>query len=248
MDTTIMKKARSAYILYSIDKDVRNKVVKANPDAKLGEISKLIGKQWKGLSDKQKKKYVDASEKEKKEVEKLKAEKPELFVVKETSTKKKKKVVDKNKPKRPPNAYMLFSKDAREEVKKEHPDLKSVAEVSKKIGEKWKKVSASKKKKYEEEANKAKKEYEKAMKSYVPPPVEDGDEEEPKAKKVKKPRAKSAYILFTMDERKRLKKEKPDLSFTDMTKELAKNWNALSAAKKKPYEEASAKEKKALAT
>ena len=245
MDTIIMKRARSAYILYSIDKDVRSTLVKANPDAKLGEISKLIGKQWKGLSDKQKKKYIDASEKEKKEVEKLKAEKPELFV-KEISTKKK-KVVDKNKPKRPPNAYMLFSKDAREEVKKEHPDLKSVGEVSKKIGEKWKKVSASKKKKYEEEVKKAKKVYDEAMKSYVPP-LEDGDEEGPKAKKVKKPRAKSAYILFTMDERKRLKKEKPDLSFIDMTKELAKSWNALSAAKRKPYEEASAKEKKALAT
>ena len=189
MDNTIMKKARSSYILYTMDTTVRGKVKKDNPDAKLGEISKILGKQWKSLSDKEKKKYTDASAKEKAEVDKLKKKNPELFVKKE---KKVKKVVDKNKPKRPLNSYMLYAQDARVELKKKNPEMKAVGgEISKKIGEQWKKLAAKDKKKYEDLAKKAKSEYEKKMKDYVPPPAVVVDEkvqkEEPKkVKKAKK--------------------------------------------------------------
>ena len=189
MDNTIMKKARSSYILYTIDTTVRGKVKKDNPDAKLGEISKILGKQWKSLSDKEKKKYTDASAKEKAEVDKLKKKNPELFVKKE---KKVKKVVDKNKPKRPLNSYMLYAQDARVELKKKNPEMKAVGgEISKKIGEQWKKLAAKDKKKYEDLAKKAKTEYEKKMKDYVPPPdvvvEEKVQKEEPKkVKKAKK--------------------------------------------------------------
>ena len=192
MDNTIMKKARSSYILYTIDTAVRSKVKKDNPDAKLGEISKILGKQWKSLSDKEKKKYTDASAKEKAEVDKLKKTNPELFVKKEKKAKKEKKVVDKNKPKRPLNAYMIYAQDARVELKKKNPEMKAVGgEISKKIGEQWKKLAAKDKKKYEDLAKKAKSEYEKKMKDYVPPPTVVVDEkvqkEEPKkVKKAKK--------------------------------------------------------------
>lgn len=187
MDNTIMKKARSSYILYTMDTTVRGKVKKDNPEAKLGEISKILGKQWKSLSDKEKKKYTDASAKEKAEVDKLKKENPELFVKKEKKEKKAKKVVDKNKPKRPLNAYMLYAQDARVELKKKNPEMKAVGgEISKKIGEQWNKMAAKDKKKYEDLAKKAKTEYEKKMKSYVPPVVEEEKVQEEKPKKVKK--------------------------------------------------------------
>lgn len=191
MDNTIMKKARSAYILYTIDTTVRSKVKKENPDAKLGEISKILGKQWKALSDKEKKKYTDASEKEKAEVDKLKKEKPELFEKKEKKEKKAKKVVDKNKPKRPLNAYMLYAQDARVELKKKNPEMKAVGgEISKKIGEQWNNLAAKDKKKYEDLAKKAKTDYDKKMKDYVPPvvevEVEVKDEQPKKVKKAKK--------------------------------------------------------------
>ena len=191
MDNIIMKRARSGYILYTIDTAVRGKVKKDNPDAKLGDISKVLGKQWKSLSEKEKKKYTDASAKEKAVVDKLKKEQPELFVKKEKKEKKEKKakkVVDKNKPKRPLNSYMLYAQDARVELKKKNPEMKAVGgEISKKIGEQWKKMAAKDKNKYEDLAKKAKVVYDKKMKDYVPPPVvveEKVQEEEPK--KVKK--------------------------------------------------------------
>jgi len=197
MDNTIMKKASSAYLLYSIDPAVRSKVKKDNPDAKLGEISKVLGKQWKALSDKDKKKYTDASAKEKAAVDKLKKEKPELFVKekKEKKEKKAKKVVDKNKPKRPLNAYMLYAQDARVELKKKNPEMKAVGgEISKKIGEQWNKLPAKDKKKYEDQAKKAKVEYDKKMKDYVPPVVKEEvveeKTEEVKPKKVKSKKTK----------------------------------------------------------
>ncbi len=192
MDNTIMKKARSAYILYTIDPVVRSKVKKENPDAKLGDISKVLGKQWKALSDKDKKKYTDASAKEKAAVDKLKKEKPELFVKekKEKKEKKAKKVVDKNKPKRPLNAYMLYAQDARVELKKKNPEMKAVGgEISKKIGEQWNKLAAKDKKKYEDQAKKAKVDYDKKMKDYVPPVVK--EEVEEKAEDVKPKKVKS---------------------------------------------------------
>lgn len=52
------KKAKgpgSAFILFSNDN--RKNVVKLNPDISFGEIGKMLGQMWKGLSDKEKERY-----------------------------------------------------------------------------------------------------------------------------------------------------------------------------------------------
>lgn len=76
-DANAPKGASTAYLLYS--NAVRDKVRKANPDLKLGEVAKVIGKQWAELTDAEKKPYNEQAEKDKirykKEMDAYKAKK-----------------------------------------------------------------------------------------------------------------------------------------------------------------------------
>lgn len=51
------KKPKSSYMFFA--DDVRARLKSENPDAKMPELSKLIGAEWKKLSDEDKEKYVD---------------------------------------------------------------------------------------------------------------------------------------------------------------------------------------------
>ncbi|CEG75993.1 Putative Structure-specific recognition protein 1 [Rhizopus microsporus] len=62
-------------------------------------------------------------------------------------------------PKRGLSAYMFFSQDNREVVKKENPSA-SFGEIGKLLGEKWKKMTEEQKKPYIEKAEADKKRYE----------------------------------------------------------------------------------------
>jgi hypothetical protein len=78
---------------------------------------------------------------------------------------------DPNLPKRPKNAFMLFSESVREEVKavlitKSDDGKIRVADISKVCGERWKALTAEDKKPFEEANAEAKADYEKAMEAY----------------------------------------------------------------------------------
>ena len=78
---------------------------------------------------------------------------------------------DPNLPKRPKNAFMLFSESVREEVKavliaKSDDGKIRVADISKVCGEWWKVLTAEDKKPFEEANAEAKADYEKAMEAY----------------------------------------------------------------------------------
>lgn len=72
---------------------------------------------------------------------------------------------DKNKPKRPANAYQLFSNDNRAKIQAKYPN-EQMGFISKKLGEMWKNCSEKDKKSYNEKAATAKEEYEEQMKEY----------------------------------------------------------------------------------
>lgn len=61
-------KAKSAYMIFSLEK--RAEVIKANPDLskKPPEIMKKLGEMWKSLSDSAKKPYVEKSDADKKRI------------------------------------------------------------------------------------------------------------------------------------------------------------------------------------
>ena len=69
-----------------------------------------------------------------------------------------KKSADKEKVKRPCGAYILFGKDERPKIMKEHPDIKNT-EIMRLIGEAWGKLPDDQKKKYQDLADKDKERY-----------------------------------------------------------------------------------------
>ena len=54
---------------------------------------------------------------------------------------------EKAKPKRAPNAYMMFCKKTRPEIIKENPDI-TFTDTGKKLGEMWRALTDDEKKKY----------------------------------------------------------------------------------------------------
>ena len=78
---------------------------------------------------------------------------------------------DPNAPKRPLNAYMLYSAEQRAHMKQDNPDM-SHKDIMRALGEDWKGLSEADKEKYVKMQNEQKAKYEIAMKNYNAPAVE----------------------------------------------------------------------------
>jgi hypothetical protein len=164
---------------------------------------------------------------------------------------KQKPIKDPDAPVKGMSNYLFFSRDNREEIKAEFPDLSNSALTSK-IAERWNELKLStnkndKKKlnKYNDMAAEAKAEYERQMAEYVKPPLEDIMEkvrllEEKKSEERKanrKPRDKKAkdapvnprsiYQIFAKEWREQRKIEHPDWNKEKCTKKLAEAWKAI---------------------
>ncbi|KAJ3065631.1 Non-histone chromosomal protein 6 [Podochytrium sp. JEL0797] len=63
-DPLAPKKAVSAYLLFSNAN--RTRIKEENPSATFGDLGKLLGAEWKTISDEEKQKYVLLQEKDKK--------------------------------------------------------------------------------------------------------------------------------------------------------------------------------------
>jgi len=70
---------------------------------------------------------------------------------------------------------------------------------------------------------------------------------EAKPKKEKTPRAKSAYIIFSLEQRANIQKANPTATFGEMGKLIGAAWAALSDKAKEPYQKKSEAEKAKLA-
>jgi hypothetical protein len=218
-----VKRARSAYTLYSLDPAVRNPVKKANQDADFGTLSKLISAQWKALSPEDKKPYEEKSGAEKVKVAETKAT---MAAANGTAL--------PGKTKRARSAYTLYSMDpeVRKAVKVTHPDA-DFGKLSQLISAQWKDLSAEDRKPYTDKSN-----GEKAVVA------------EAKAKNApKKRRAKTAYLCFSTDPKQRTAAKTAlggEPKVTDIAKHLGAQWKQMSPEDKKPYDEQSAAEKAKL--
>ncbi|EFP78745.1 Non-histone chromosomal protein 6 [Puccinia graminis f. sp. tritici] len=71
-DPNAPKRPLSAYMYFS--QDWRERIKTENPDVSFGEIGRLLGLKWKGLSEEEKKPYEDMASRDKKRHEAEKAE------------------------------------------------------------------------------------------------------------------------------------------------------------------------------
>ncbi|SAL99132.1 hypothetical protein [Absidia glauca] len=81
-------------------------------------------------------------------------------------TTKLKKKKDPNAPKGPGNVFFLFCRLQRDKIKDEHPEERSLGEVTKLLSAKWKELDKDEKKVYQDMYQKELEDYEVAMKSY----------------------------------------------------------------------------------
>lgn len=86
-----------------------------------------------------------------------------------------KAVKDPNFPKRPLNAYLIFAREQREMIQKEHPEL-GFPEVSRLLGQKW---ESTDKTKYEEENQKLMQSYRRDVEEYQKGKTQTSEAEEP---------------------------------------------------------------------
>jgi len=158
-------------------------------------------------------------------------------------------------PKRALSAYMFFCQDKRKQVTDENAGI-AFSEVGKLLGEMWGKLDDEAKVPYAEQNKKDKERYEAEKADFPEPADDDEDDGGSKKKKAKTGKAKkdpnapknakTAYMRFCQDERKRLKESSPNLTFSEVGKQMGENWKALSDSEKKPYNDAYQKEKKSV--
>jgi len=178
-DPDAPKRAMSSFMFFANHR--RAELRKANPEMKITEIGKELGKMWKELSDEERKPYQAQADEDK--VRYIKAKEsysPPTEYSSDSSDgeggrarkkrKKKKKVKDPKKPKRSMSSFMFFANVKRAEVRDLHPNLK-ITEIGKKLSELWKEISPEEKQKYMDMAETDKKRYKTAMESYKPEAV-----------------------------------------------------------------------------
>ncbi|KAL7494445.1 hypothetical protein ACHAWT_003270 [Skeletonema menzelii] len=188
-DPNAPKNPKSSYMYFSSAK--RDEIKAANPDATFGQIGKLLGEEWKKMSDDDKVEFEEMAEEDKKRYQK----EMEDYTPpsddddsddgggKKTAKRAKK---DPNAPKRPMNAYMLYANSVREQVREENPDL-SMGEVTKEISQKYKSLDEDEMAKWKGKADEAKEEYKKELAVYEKSKPKEDKKSEKKPSKKKQP-------------------------------------------------------------
>lgn len=200
-DPNAPKRPSSSYILFCGEK--RDDVKKANPKMSATEITSRLGEMWKSVSEKERKRFEEASAKDKVRYEKeMENYTPPADSESSGDEKPKRGRAKKERegPKRPLTAYMYFCKENRDAVKADHPDMNGTA-VTSELGARWNALSDSAKAPYEakQAADKSRYEAEKA-----------GGVEAPKKEKATKKEAPKETKKDTPKEtKKESKKEAP---------------------------------------
>lgn len=163
IDPNAPKRPSTAFILFS--QDNRQRVKLENPSALNTDIFKILGGKWQAADAATKAKYetlyneskaiADEQSRAYAQTDSFKSFRASLVTnsvvpptVRNETTKKAKKVVDPNAPKRPISTFILFSNAERECVKRELPSA-TTTQLSKRLGEKWQAADAATKAKYD---------------------------------------------------------------------------------------------------
>ena len=127
VDPNKPKRPLTAFMRYSASR--RSVIRTQNKELSMIQISKIIGEEWRGLTDDGKRPYHDAAA----------ADHEKYKVAKEA--------YDASKPKRPRTAYAFYMKENRARIAAAHPEV-SPRDLMKFIAAAWKELDATGKGKY----------------------------------------------------------------------------------------------------
>jgi hypothetical protein len=227
-DPDAPKASVNSFILFC--RDNRDDVKKENPTLKSSEITKKLGEMWKSsdpdLIEEYKEKSKEDKERYERELEDYLPKEGFQNPKEKKSSKSSKSKKDPNAPKRPLNAYMYFSQDKRDELKKKNFAAK---EILSELGRMWKNLSEKKRLPYEQKAKKDKERFQEEMKNYSPP------EGESKSKKSGPKKPLTAFMIYRKDVYQKVKEENEGMKITDISKIIGDMWKNLSENEKKKY-------------
>ncbi|GAB5366178.1 hypothetical protein AAMO2058_001122500 [Amorphochlora amoebiformis] len=244
-----VKVAKSAWMFFNKEKWAEAKA--DNPEANFAEIGKIVGRQWKALTEEEKLPYQEQYKtdlvryrKELKAAKELKKREEDEESDKTTSTKQdtpaptSKSSNDKrrHRPRPVKSAWVYFSKQEWAKVKADNPDM-DFATVGRAVSERWKALSVEEKepffKSQKADAARYKREKAAAVEGTL---KRDGDaDQEEKVSKGKIKQVKSAWIYFSKDTWPKVKAENPDASFQQIGRKVGELWKSLTQEEKRPY-------------
>ena len=141
-------------------------------------------------------------------------------------------------PKRPLSAYFLWSQEHRPTFVSQNKGVK-VTEIAKLMGAAWKGLSEQEKAPYQDKAKQAKKQYGQKAEQFKS--TQGSLKEVIEKPKVKK--APSGFILWSKEERPKIKAEPGNekMTFGEIAKALGARWKLLSEGEKAPWQDAAKK-------
>jgi len=158
----------TAYMIYA--RDHRGEVA-ASVAGGVIEHGKELGRRWQALGEEERKPYFDQASEARVKFEQALAEYKSSDAYKQFQTKvqaemskKRPAPKDPDAPKRPTNAYMLFSESCRGELLQSGM---SVPEVGKELGRRWKELSEEDRKPWQEKLSSLHTEYEEKLQQYT---------------------------------------------------------------------------------
>ena len=245
------KRGMSAFFLYSNANRARIKA--HNPEAKFGDIARLLTAEFKSLPDRQAQKWHKLAEKDKLRYQNEMKHyvPPEEDSSDDDDGKRRKKKKDPNAPKRSMSAFFHFSNANRNRIKAHNPEAK-FGDIAKLLSYEFKQLSARELARWQKAAEKDKVRYLEQMKHYVPPEDSDSDDGKRRKKKKKKDpnapkRAMSAFFHFSNANRVRIKAQHPDAKFGDIAKLLSVQYKQLSNSQRTKYDKQALKDKERYA-
>jgi len=146
----------------------REEYKKKHPDEQVdfAEFSKKCAERWKTMTDKEKKRFNQMAENDKKRYEaEMDSYVPPNMTNVAKKGRKQKKLKDPNAPKRAMSGFFWFSSEGRSKVKAANPDF-SIGDVAKELGRRWSEIDEATKAKFEAMAEKDRERYEKEKQAY----------------------------------------------------------------------------------
>ena len=136
-DPNAPEKWNTSYIIFCNEQ--REKLKRENSSLSATEMTKHFGQLWKSLSEGDKKRYEEISQKDKERYQREMKE----YAPEDKHEKSNKKVT----PKRPLSSYMLFCQENRTQIKAQNPGF-SGAQITSLLAKQWKELSVEEKSRY----------------------------------------------------------------------------------------------------
>lgn len=257
-DPNAPKKPNTSYIIFCGEH--RDKVRKEHPEMSAIDVTSRLGELWKSCKDR--KKYEEAAERDKKRYEAEMSSYVAPISSDDGGKRAGRGKKERTGPKRPLTAYMYFCQENRDVVKTENPKMNG-KEITTELGVRWKALTEEQKAPYEakQSTDKTRYESEKAGNNPVPvkspaktstkttgkAPVKTATKTAEKAPKAstktstktstKSEKKKSkGYDFFVSEQTEEIESEHPDWNSRKIATELAKRWKDLSDEDRDTYE------------